>query len=145
VPSCTPPYLPHSGVPSMFTPAIRLTVLAAIVLASTSGLAMPAEVKVPNASFEEARPDGKLPAQWAGDTSVFALDTSIARTGKASLRIVNTDSTKYRLCSTKMSLAKGKRYEFSVWVRTKDVKGADSGATICIEWSGADGKWLGGS
>ncbi len=51
----------------------------------------------------------------------------------------------YNLCNAPIPLKSGKRYEYSVWVKTKEVKGADSGATICIEWRDAAGKWLGGA
>ncbi len=129
----------------LLTSSFRLSILAAVAAGAMSYAAGLDPVKVPNASFEEARPGGKLPAEWSGDTSIFALDTTTAHTGIASLRIVNTNPATYRLCTTKITLKKGKRYEYSVWVKTKDVKGEDTGATVCIEWSGADGKWLGGS
>ena len=34
--------------------------------------------------------------------------------------------------------------EVKAWVKTEGVEGADSGATVCVEWSNGEGKYLGG-
>lgn len=99
---------------------------------------------VTNAGFEEPAAKGPLPTGWAGDVSVYSRDETGAHSEQASLRFVNPDPEKYRLCSHVVQVEHGRRYEFSAWVRTQDVKGEDSGATVCMEWSGA-GKWIGGS
>ena len=39
----------------------------------------------------------------------------------------------------------GKAYEFSVWVKTEDIEGTDTGATICLEWYGEGNQYLGGN
>ncbi len=119
--------------------------LCLIAAAASAAAAEPNVVKIPNPGFEDARPAGGPPVGWRGDPTIFARDDRVARTGRASLRIVNTDPGVYRLCEAALPLKNGKRYEYSVWVKTLDVKGADSGATICIEWHDANGKWLGGS
>ena len=62
----------------------------------------------------------------------------------SSLRFVNMAADRYRLCSQKVQVRPGRKYRFGVWVKTKDIRGAESGATICLEWQDAKGKWLGG-
>ncbi len=127
----------------MRMPSLKdLLLIAAAAVCSYSSAAE--KNLAPNPGFEQPAAKGGLPAAWRGDSAVYARDTAVAHTGRASLRFTNADPKKYRLCSARVPLKKGKRYEFSVWVKTKDIRGADTGATICVEWSGADGKWLGG-
>ncbi len=107
-----------------------------------------AEEAVPlvgNASFEAVVEDGSLPVDWHGDGAVFARDAQVARTGGASLRYVNDDRNCYRLANRRVPLEPGRTYRYGGWVKTRDIAGPDSGATFCVEWSGKDGKWLGGS
>jgi hypothetical protein len=66
------------------------------------------------------------------------------RSGTAAMRYENDDPDRYSLCSQTLDWQPGAKYRFSVWVKTEEVVGDDSGATICVEWCGADGKWLGG-
>ncbi len=44
-----------------------------------------------------------------------------------------------------MPLKAGHAYEYQVWVKTENLTGNESGATVCIEWNDANGKWLGGA
>jgi hypothetical protein len=99
---------------------------------------------VTNPSFEQS---GRLamPEGWHGDRQVYAIDTQVHRSGKSSLRLTNTDPGRYALCSQKVPLRPGWKCRFGVWVKTKDIQGPESGATICLEWHDANGKWLGGS
>lgn len=98
-----------------------------------------------NAGFEDAAQDAPVPANWNGDRAVYARDDSVARTGKASLRYINDDPKRYRLCGQKAPVQPGRKYRFSVWVKTKDLAGKESGATVCMEWQDQAGKWLGGA
>jgi len=98
-----------------------------------------------NPSFEQSDDSRPLPAAWHGPPQVYRIDNDVVRTGKASLEYVNDDPQRYSLASQKVPLEPGRKYQFSVWVKTKDVAGPESGATISIEWQGKDGKWLGGS
>ncbi|MBI2301533.1 MAG: hypothetical protein HYU66_21730 [Armatimonadetes bacterium] len=95
------------------------------------------EVPVQNPGFEGGAKGWSLPR-------TYAVDEAMAHTGKASLRVENTDPGLYLLAGQAVPLVAGRRYEFSVWVKTEGVKGDESGATMCIEWSGAKG-WLGGA
>ena len=86
-----------------------------------------------------------MPVDWNGDRAVYARDESVARTGKASLRYVNADPKRYQLCGQKVPARPGHKYRFSVWVKTRDLAGKESGATICLEWQDKAGKWMGGA
>ena len=108
--------------------------------------------QIQNSSFEAAtlKADGNaaiLPDAWRGTTSVYQRDDKVARTGKASLRYQNEDSDRYTLCVQNQNLKPGRKYRYSAWVKTEDIKGtkSDDGATLCIEWNDQNGKWLGGS
>ena len=57
----------------------------------------------------------------------------------------NNDPGSYCVPGQPIKLTPGRRYRFSVWARTENIVGDESGASICIEWSGADGKWMGGA
>ena len=66
-----------------------------------------------------------------------------AKSGQAALHCIRTDPASYRLAQQSIPFEPGRRYRFAVWVKTEGVKGGDSGATICMEWSGPKG-YLGG-
>lgn len=96
-----------------------------------------------NPSFEESKATG-LPSDWSGDRQVYTVDTAVTRTGKASLKYANTDAGRYRLATQAVPVQPGWKVRFRVWVKTEGLAGGESGATTCMEWSGKDGKWLGG-
>lgn len=97
-----------------------------------------------NPGFEAKAANGQ-PEGWSGPTAVYSQVTDPIHTGSGALQFVNPDATRYALCTQRLPLEPGKMYEFSVWVKCEDVVGEDSGATICLEWYGADEKYLGGS
>ena len=86
-----------------------------------------------------------MPDGWHGDSSVYAIDTQQRHSGTSSLRFVNTAADRYRLCSQQVPVRPGWKCRFGAWVKTKDIRGAGFGATICLEWRDANGKWLDGS
>ncbi len=98
---------------------------------------------VQNPSFEELQ-EGK-PISWSAPAPVYSSDDTAARTGEHSLKFVNDDPENYVLCGQRIDLQPGRIYEVKAWVKTEGVEGADSGATVCLEWSDAEGKYLGGS
>ncbi|MBN2295476.1 MAG: carbohydrate binding domain-containing protein [Pirellulales bacterium] len=105
---------------------------------------------IENSSFEKAaekKPDSSdvLPQGWLRTGNVFRLDDKVARSGRASLRYDNDDKNRYLFCRQVCELEPGRKYRFSVWVKTKDIKGPNPGGTICIEWKDKNGKWLGGA
>ena len=98
---------------------------------------------VTNPSFEEPLNVSKVKG-WRADSRVYAVDPNVAHSGKASLRHANTDPGFYRLCSQTVKVHPGARCHFGVWVKTKDLQGAESGATICMEWRDPKDKWSSG-
>lgn len=95
-----------------------------------------------NPGFEEAR-DG-FPADWSGQRDVYSGVDSPVHTGHGALRYVNADAGRYVLCTQTIPLEAGKRYEVRFWAKSRDLVGEDSGATVCLEWSDASGRWIGG-
>lgn len=98
-----------------------------------------------NAGFEEKDNDRPLPANWDGDQAVYSLDTSTARSGRGSLRFADADPNRYRLCSQTVPILPGRKYRFSVYVKTQGIVGTDSGGTLCLECRDENGKWVGGA
>ncbi len=120
----------------------RFLTLAAIAFTLTSTTA--AELVV-NAGFEQPASIKTLPDSWRADTGVYSLDRTVKRSGEASLKYENTDPNRYRLAAQTVPLQPGRKYRFSAWIKTDEISGQESGATICLEWQGKDGKWMGGS
>lgn len=92
---------------------------------------------VRNPGFEESGRGWTLPA-------TCAVAAGVARTGRASLHLRNTDPKTYLMARQTLPVETGACYRFRAWIRTRGVKGSGSGATVCAEWSGADGH-LGGT
>ena len=99
---------------------------------------------VANPSFEQSGKTSAVPVGWNGDGKVYSVDATVSHSGQAALKFVNDDPKRYRLCTQKISLPPGSKCRFSAWIKTKDISGNETGATICLEWQGKDGKWLGG-
>lgn len=98
---------------------------------------------VANDGFEQV---DKAPAPgWSAEAPVYARDISQKHGGEASLKYSNADPRKYVLAGQKVKLEPGALYDYGGWVRTENVKGDDTGAGLCLEWSDANGKYLGGS
>ncbi|MGD0090326.1 MAG: hypothetical protein ABSE73_10440 [Planctomycetota bacterium] len=97
-----------------------------------------------NGGFEAGIAGAALPADWSGNPAVYTRDDSIARTGQCSLRYINGNPARYELCGQKVPVQPGRKYRFSAWVKTKDIAGKESGATLCLEWQDKTGKWMGG-
>jgi len=125
----------------MAVAAFSLTVLM-VAYAQEWGVGA-GENLVKNPGFEEVQ-DGK-PVSWSAPAPVYSSDDGTARTGEHSLKFVNDDPNSYVLCGQQIDLQPGRVYEVKAWVKTEGVEGADSGATVCVEWSGPEGKYLGGS
>lgn len=125
------------------------TVLCCLVALILVGSVFAAETMtlpnlVTNAGFEQKTAGGQ-PEGWSGPTEVYSHVTTPAHTGTGALQFVNPNKDKYALCNQTLPLLVGKAYEFSVWVKTENIEGADNGATICLEWYGDKGQFLGGA
>lgn len=103
----------------------------------------PEEVPIASAGFEEAAQNG-MPAQWNGPPDLYQVDRAVAFSGRGSLKFVDTEASRYILCSQSIQLEPGRMYEVSARVKTQGIQGSDSGATVCVEWSDAQGKYIGG-
>ncbi len=98
---------------------------------------------VRNPSFEEF--ENGRPVAWSVPAPVYSVVSTNPLDGEHCLQYVNDDPQRYWLCSQTIKLEPGAIYEMAVSVRTQGLVGEDTGATICIEWADAGGRWLGGS
>ncbi len=122
-----------------------LACISGIVLAAALASAGEAPNLAANPGFEEVEAGSSLPAQWRGSDQVYMRDITVARSGNASLKFQNADAGRYVLCTQPIELEAGARYELSAWVKTENIVGNESGATLCIEYKDAEGKYLGGA
>ena len=61
------------------------------------------------------------------------------------MRQSNNDASDYHTCTQVVKgAAAGRRYKASVWVKSANISGTDSGATLCVEFAGKGG-YIGGS
>ncbi len=117
---------------------------AAAVLLCALNWAQPAEHAnlVQNPGFEQLQ-DGKL-VQWNMPDRDYSLDETVRHSGARSLKLSRSDPVSYVHTVQVVPCVPGEFYELSGWIKTEDVRGKDYGASLCLEWSDADGKWLGG-
>ena len=113
--------------------------LLAVVAAMAT--ALPAAAQSPNLLRNPGFEDGANGWQLPPNVEVV---NEVAHGDAHSLRIFNTDAKTYLLASQNVAAQPGHRYRYGAWIRTRGLKGDDSGATICMEWSGPKG-WIGGS
>ncbi|MEK7269923.1 MAG: hypothetical protein AAB215_03170, partial [Planctomycetota bacterium] len=100
---------------------------------------------VVNGGFERSGDGGEVAASWSGDPRTYARDAAVSHGGSASLKFLNSDPQRYDLFSQDVPLAGGQKFEMSAWIKTRDLTGADAGATLCLEWYDRDGKWMDGA
>ena len=135
----------HQAHASSLVRGTAIVVLACLGPSAAIGESSPPPTNLArNPSFEQAAANSALPAEWYGTPQVYSLDAAVARSGKASLKYVNRDPQRYVLCTQKVPVQPGWKCRVSAWIKTQDLAGDESGATICLEWQGKDGKWLGG-
>ncbi len=93
-----------------------------------------------NGSFEESK-DGKI-IGW-GLPRYYRLDEHGGMNGTRGILFDNANDSKfYSFPSAAVPFEAGKRYAFSIWVRTENLT---KNACLCIEWLGENDKWLDGS
>ena len=97
---------------------------------------------VTNGGFEVGG-DGNV-AGWKAYGKKYTFRAGEGINGTGAFYYENDNPKYYAVPAQTIKLEPGKRYKFSVWIRTEDLKGDESGASICVEWRGANGKWLGG-
>ena len=116
--------------------------LGAMALAASCAMAQ--ENAVRNPGFEETDASGAT-AGWSDRKPAYRFADGVGRGGSRGLAFENSDPNFYSFPTQKLDVQPGCCYSFEVWVRTENLKGEESGATVCLEWSGPDGKWLGGA
>lgn len=116
--------------------------LAVLAAAATRVLAQ--SNAVCNPGFEELTPAGATRG-WTDRKPAYCFAEGVGRGGSRGLAFDNVDPNFYSFPSQQLSVQPGHCYAFAVWVKTENLAGDESGATVCMEWSGADGKWLGGA
>ncbi|MBP5640087.1 MAG: hypothetical protein J6X55_11450 [Victivallales bacterium] len=117
-----------------------MKVLVMMCIVSLLGIAQ--ENLLKNPGFEELDANGKA-IHWGQSAPVYSIDTTVKRSGNASMHFVNTDAKVYKLCAQSITMTPGKHYKFGVWVKSQNIKGA--GPTVCLEWWGDGNRFLGGS
>jgi hypothetical protein len=98
--------------------------------------AIPQAPQIINAGFESGTKGWKLP-------DGYGIDRKGGRNGLACLTYTRQDAKKYCLGQTTIKVNPDTRYHYGVWIRCSNVKGARSGATMCLEYF-KKGKWVGG-
>ena len=96
-----------------------------------------------NGGFDEVK-DG-VTVGWRNVGKRYVFRDGAGRNGSRGLCYENDDPKFYSFPGQNVALKAGRAYEFEVWVRTENLQGEESGATICIEWSDSKGKWRGGA
>ena len=94
-----------------------------------------------NGSFEAGAggaADGwSFPAHWR-------VEDGAGMNGTRGVAFENADDSGFdKFPVSPVPFAEGARYEYSAWVRTRDLVGGT--ANLCMEWKDADGKWMNGS
>ncbi len=97
-----------------------------------------------NPGFEELNSKNE-PLSWQGDYQIYTIDNKVHFEGDNSLKFKNNNPDIYKVFYQKIKIVPGAKYKFSAYVKTKGIKGKDTGATICLQWYNKDGTWLGGS
>ena len=72
----------------------------------------------------------------------FSIDSAVCRSGQGALKYSNAIRP-LRLATAEGPLEPGHKYRFGGW-SGRCITGRESGATLCLEWQGKDGKWMGG-
>jgi len=122
-----------------------LSLLAWIVAAGPVAAPVGSAQLVRNGAFEAPTEKGDLPSGWSGHPRAYRRAAGEGRQGSAAPAYENDDPQRYVLATQPVDVRPGAKYRFSGWVKTEKIAGSESGATLCLEWSDAKGKWLGGN
>ena len=118
-------------------------VVASVVALAEADVQTRAPELVRNGGFEDVA-DGKT-VGWNAIGRKFVYRDGEGINGTRALCYENDDPSFYSFPGQSVPLKAGHAYEYQVWVKTENLSGEESGATICIEWCNSDGKWLGGA
>ncbi len=98
---------------------------------------------VRNGGFEQV--DGCNTVCWNAIGRKYVYRDGEGRSGRRALCFENDDPKFYRFPGQTIPLKAGHVYEYEVWVRTENLSGSETGATVCLEWYDAKGRWVGGA
>ena len=132
----------HNRIVEMRKNGLLFAYCALISLVCGAATAVRGEL-VKNGGFDEVKEGVTVGWQNVGKRYVFR--DGAGRNGTRGLCYENDDPKFYSFPGQSLALKAGRAYEFEVWVRTENLQGEDSGATVCIEWCDAKGKWRGGA
>ena len=128
-------------MPGTFHRIVTFALFGAL-FAAIAPAALAVEQAAPNLVKNPGFEDGAKP--WYLPKGFEVVEAASSRSGAHGLHFTRGDATTYDLASQRIDFRPGARYLFSAWVRTKGVVGPESGATVCMEWSGPKG-WIGGT
>jgi hypothetical protein len=114
----------------------RTTALLLLVARpATTGAASGSANLIRDPNFETLAAWGSCPP------SEFSRVTDVVRApAAAAMRQSNDDASDYHTCTQVVKgAAAGRRYKASVWVKSANISGTDSGATLCVEFAGKSG------
>lgn len=97
-----------------------------------------------NSGFEACSAAGNV-LHWSERKPVYRFCEGTGRNQSRGLVFENTDPHFYSFPAQTLSIPTGCCYAFEVWVKAEQLAGDESGATICMEWSDAQGKFIGGA
>ena len=126
----------------VLTTAVILTAIRAPALGDEAWNATGPNL-VKNPSFDNVS-DGGIPSDWRASRAYYCSDDSTAHQGDRCVKYENDDPSKYVFCNQVLKVCPGAAYRIRAWIKTKEIAGEESGATICLEWRDAKGKHIAG-
>ena len=110
---------------------------ALLATAAAQNLVQNPSFATPGASVNQA-------AHWACPAEYSRVTDVVHPPAASSLQQANDDPKNYRTCTQTVSGARpGRRYNASDWVKSANISGPGTGATICVEYADKKG-YLGG-
>jgi len=97
-----------------------------------------------NPGFEITSTAGAV-QNWSERKPAYRFCEGVGRNHSRGLVFDNTDPHFYSFPTQRLSIPAGCCYAFEVWVKAEHLEGNESGATLCMEWSDAQGKYVGGA
>ena len=117
---------------------MKINILSVCALAAVSASALV------NPSFEEI--EKGEPVGWKSNSKCFRAERGAGHNGSGGLAWESAEPTKGQCaCCQEVALEPGLAYQFSCVMRTEGFVSPNShGASICVEWYDANGKWMAG-
>ncbi|MHB1000230.1 MAG: carbohydrate binding domain-containing protein [Armatimonadota bacterium] len=119
---------------------VKLAAIILFIIASNSYYAF-AQLNtnlVTNPGFESGITD------WPSNSAYWQVDNSVAYTGNRSLRFTNNNPLAYPIVSRNFPVTRYATYRISAWIKTQNVTGNESGATIALAFHDSAGKYISG-